>query len=602
MASRVVGALLALMAAALLVVAIVATPWWSGHPTFNGAVIHAKEITISPLGARGCNTGGDGACMSIPADATFETIGMVTTGAAGLLALACLALGVLAMIDHPRRKSFAVFAIVGAIVAGGLAVILVMIGPQIRTDAPLPLATGLFVFFGGVAAALATSVVSMRAREAPRRKSMPARSTPMPIAPSPGALDVKALLQEDGLRPTSLGPEPMLGRGSPVHSPGGALPGPSGPLGAVAGTGPQQPLFTSAPQLRPLYEMPGNRGLRPSPPMIPLRPPTPIPRDQISAIAGIPTPASLDIQRPVTINANSAPPPPIPATPPPLPPPATPSPETDRDLLGARRGGASQFPKPKTLPPPTRPNRPSVPMPARPIPKPPSTLATAAVPPPPNLTMPATPSIDDDEPFDAMKTYQREKEPPPRPSTPRPPTRLLMEDVSNEGPEWGRTIDTDVAGQAIDEGEAPVETFESPTHESPAFAAKARAPSRQGTRPSSTMETQAAPDDEPAAPNREASARTDLDLPTTRPPTETSTSIEAPPEPPKPEPVVAPEPPKAAEPPKLPISTADKSLPPPSEKQQATSGPSPACPQCEAPMAWVEAHLRFYCKSCKMYF
>jgi len=53
---------------------------------------------------------------------------------------------------------------------------------------------------------------------------------------------------------------------------------------------------------------------------------------------------------------------------------------------------------------------------------------------------------------------------------------------------------------------------------------------------------------------------------------------------------------------KLPISTAPESLPPPTEKQAAASGPSPACPQCEAPMAWVEAHLRFYCKSCKMYF
>jgi hypothetical protein len=53
---------------------------------------------------------------------------------------------------------------------------------------------------------------------------------------------------------------------------------------------------------------------------------------------------------------------------------------------------------------------------------------------------------------------------------------------------------------------------------------------------------------------------------------------------------------------KLPVSTAPTSLPPPSEKQSATSGPKPACPQCEAPMAWVEEHLRFYCKSCKMYF
>jgi hypothetical protein len=53
--------------------------------------------------------------------------------------------------------------------------------------------------------------------------------------------------------------------------------------------------------------------------------------------------------------------------------------------------------------------------------------------------------------------------------------------------------------------------------------------------------------------------------------------------------------------PKLPISTAPESLPPPKDHKQAL-GPSPACPQCESPMAWVEEHLRFYCKSCRMYF
>jgi hypothetical protein len=52
----------------------------------------------------------------------------------------------------------------------------------------------------------------------------------------------------------------------------------------------------------------------------------------------------------------------------------------------------------------------------------------------------------------------------------------------------------------------------------------------------------------------------------------------------------------------LSISTAPDSLAPPSDEQLATSGPSPACPQCEAPMVWVEEHLRFYCKSCRMYF
>jgi hypothetical protein len=52
----------------------------------------------------------------------------------------------------------------------------------------------------------------------------------------------------------------------------------------------------------------------------------------------------------------------------------------------------------------------------------------------------------------------------------------------------------------------------------------------------------------------------------------------------------------------VPISTAPTSLPPPKQAAHVSSGPTPACPQCEAPMAWVEEHLRFYCASCRMYF
>ena len=71
---------------------------------------------------------------------------------------------------------------------------------------------------------------------------------------------------------------------------------------------------------------------------------------------------------------------------------------------------------------------------------------------------------------------------------------------------------------------------------------------------------------------------------------------------PVPLPPVATAPPARDRPmPKLPISTAPDSLPPPKAQKQQT-GPSPACPQCESPMAWVEEHLRFYCKSCRMYF
>ena len=54
---------------------------------------------------------------------------------------------------------------------------------------------------------------------------------------------------------------------------------------------------------------------------------------------------------------------------------------------------------------------------------------------------------------------------------------------------------------------------------------------------------------------------------------------------------------------KAPVSTAPSSLPPPKQLDiDVPTGPTPACPQCESPMSWVEEHLRFYCRSCRMYF
>ncbi len=121
------------------------------------------------------------------------------------------------------------------------------------------------------------------------------------------------------------------------------------------------------------------------------------------------------------------------------------------------------------------------------------------------------------------------------------------------------------------------------------------------------------PDDVPAG--RDKTAHTDRDLPVvpsqpaqapapvlTLFPKTPGRAITATPIPERVAPPVVPAPAPVATPAQPPKSTAPTSLPPPSEPQSTTSGPSPACPQCEAPMAWVEAHLRFYCKSCKMYF
>ena len=50
------------------------------------------------------------------------------------------------------------------------------------------------------------------------------------------------------------------------------------------------------------------------------------------------------------------------------------------------------------------------------------------------------------------------------------------------------------------------------------------------------------------------------------------------------------------------MSTAPTNLAPPKPTAAIASGPTPGCPQCESPMAWVEEHLRYYCKQCRMYF
>lgn len=668
MASRVAGAVLALIAAALLVLSVVAAPWWSGHPKFNGAEIKAKEIGVGPLGATGCNTGGDGACMSVPVDPTFETVGFALAGVTGLLAVTALALAVFTLRAQPRRKTFAIFVIVGSMIAALLAVLLVVVGPKIRTEAPLPFAMGLFVFFGGVTAALGASIFAMRNPPiAPPRAvhpSQPPLHAPVPLSPH-GGLDVHALLADDAaVRPSSPGP---FGRSSApvVPSPGGMLPGPSGPLG--------QPLFTAAPQLRPLYEaMPsqgGTGGYVPQPPQhFPISPPTPVPLDRVAALAGIPTPASIEAQRSVTMASPGAPPPPPPLD------------VTDRDLLGA---AGIHPPRPKTLPPPARSKTASIPpagplVQARPLP----TLANVAVPPPPNMTLAST---SDEEPFDAMQTYQRDDHMPPRsapelppiaqvglppPATPRtgPPTAPPPRGAPSTVPPPPRPAPSTVPPppRAAASNTAPPPFGAASNTAAPKKSAQQKAasiaarvaamgPSRPasptGAKPvvpmpaSSRIQTprpavvkppedvsvdtdvsmQAVAedaanetiDDEAMTVGREKVSRTDVELPTVRPPTETAQTL-LPPEPeaeekpteraaPPPPPAVKPEPPPVeakAEPEKakLPISTAPDTLPPPTEKQTAASGPSPACPQCEAPMAWVEAHLRFYCKSCKMYF
>jgi ribosomal protein S27AE len=37
------------------------------------------------------------------------------------------------------------------------------------------------------------------------------------------------------------------------------------------------------------------------------------------------------------------------------------------------------------------------------------------------------------------------------------------------------------------------------------------------------------------------------------------------------------------------------------ETPEPAASPMPACPRCQAPMTWVEAHRRWFCGHCRIY-
>ncbi len=718
MASRVSGAGTALAAAALLAVSLATSAWWAGHPTINGQPRRMQDIFVGLHGAELCNTGGDGTCKAMPLPAGFETIAYAELATTGLLILAVLAMAALVWTRHDRRRTLAKLCVPLVGIAGILAGFLLIQGPS--RQAAVPVGFGMYVFWAGAGLSIIASVLALRELPLPRMQLAPARQSAAAVGglASNPRVDLDALKQEDQLRPSQLRPEPMLGRAPPspgVQSPGGILPGPSGPLGALGGSGPK-PLFASAPQLRPLYEATPNQGgtggfvPRHAAP-IAMAAPAPVPRHQISAHAGIPTPASIQAQRPVTV-AGVAPGSPLPQIP-----------------MAPRGKGPSVAPPPahSSSPSSARPS-PTRPPPARSNP----TLGAAVAPPPPNATLAQPPrpaplqpgrmtgdegkgsDQDDrdqrdrdrrdhdqrdrderdsnegesenetiDREFDAAATYAVDPVPaprkPPAPSVPRRsaapsvPPRSVAPSVPprnaapnvpprNAAPSVPprsaapsvpprsaapsaplrkvpfaaqpatpasllverEEIDTDLQHQAVGEHELPSPSFETSTEESTAFEPPPRspevsvestsmsAPPRPATATATAVTMTNAPppdDDELMTMAREKISITGTDIsiavPGNAPPGPTSSVIDAPLPPrsaaPTPAPIVTP-PPEPAPPAKISMSTALDSLPPPSEKQAASSGPSPACPQCESPMAWVEAHLRFYCKSCKMYF
>ncbi len=525
-----VGMIVALVAAVLLAISIATNAWFSGHPTLDGKRFDRKTANIGLLTANQCNYTDDeeSDCKHLALGGSFAITRYVELGFTGILTLSLLLFAV------TRRKGFAKIVLVAAAAAAVMSIVLLISGPDLKTGGvnSMPLGYGFFLFFGGTALAIGSGVLAMLPQGAPTPRFLAPLPTQQPRPSQPGGFDVHALLAEDSLRPSVVhGPEPMMGR---PQSPGGALPGP-GPL--IPPSGSNQPLFQSAPQLRPLYEATGGAGFTPpsQPVQFPTRGPTPMGHAAVSAALGLDTP------------------PPVVAPPAPkLPPPPT------RTKMMSAAPPIPAIPARRPPPPMTRPPPPSSP-----------TKMSAAVPPPqmPVVPPPQMPRAMTEDPADLLQTADFEKSLGTGDNTDANALPFDSATAENETKAFQSEESTDVGPIDEDLETAARDKIDS-TDESPPAP---REPHARG----SVTEVEFS--------GRPSVSKTDVEL---EPAPRDSSSVISSATPPSP---------------RLPMSTASQSLPPPVEGA-ATAGPSPACPQCEAPMAWVEEHLRFYCKSCRMYF
>jgi hypothetical protein len=577
MASRAVGALFGLAAAILFVVSI-ASPkvvaslpaWWDGHPSIEGKTYDRMDIHVGVLGAARCFDGGAN-CTSLQIDSTFEAIGYAELGVTGLAELLVILLVISIWRVGDRRKGLARVVLVVCMFAGAGTAMLVLLGPDVRaTDQgrtlqiAVPIGTGLFMYWIALAASGTASLLALRVEPEPLRLKPSMAMQPVPTP------DVREMLREqhDSLRPSALGPEPMIG----------APPSPARGM----------PLFDAAPQLRPLYDVQGAAPVAPRV-AVPERAPTPMPRASLRAIAGIDTP-SPNVESARGLEHSAAP----------------------RSGSDAPDSGPIE-PPPPALPPlrvptmPDAPLRPKTQLPARP--KPPS------IPMPP-LARPSQPKLPEKKSAPKLpekKTIAHAVPPPPITEEMPAPMKLSARDIPRLKTDHDDRLETGMREtEAITAVEIDAEAKAAAVAQKRAveLAAKHAAELAQMTEGSntsveamssgsmgravvdiSTAEERALAVDEGLlpGPKGDVGEQTDqVDSPP-RPESraETTNTDEA-----RPTNLMP-----------VPITTAPASLPPPKAAPAAMpSGPTPACPQCESPMAWVEEHLRFYCKMCRMYF
>ncbi|HEY4176360.1 MAG TPA: hypothetical protein VGM90_05995 [Kofleriaceae bacterium] len=581
MSSRLVGAVLALTAAALLATSIVTGALWSGPPTVmtesGSRTIDKKTVHVGLLGAQGCNTGGDGKCQSVELAGAFPAVGYGALGAQALLLLLLLVLAGTSFAKSNSRRNIAKFALIAAIAAAAVVGALVAIGPAFKDGhISVPIGYGMFLFAGAVVATIAASVLAPK--DDPPPKLRPSRTPPqpqpqphLPAPPPQPEFNVEQFFAPEPapLRPSrpSYPPPPMGVNGPMGHgpmAPNGPMFGqsPSGPIGNGS-NGPVDPmaatLMGNGPAAQPNPRPP--IGIGPPPPASPggMLPGPAGPLGASSAPMFGEQPAFSPPQFPPGFGArpegepNTAPPP------------------------GPRTKSTSVVPPPRAKPASIAPPIPGLPSGPR---TKPASLAPLAFKVP---TIP--PFISASSAGPALPGLPPPMTAPPDEST--DPEAKALRPATNTG--MGVNENTDMTAMPVSDEEARA-TMQTPAVDRESVSDLAETTARPKMDPE---EFEATNDIGKLAAAFKAANTADEAVTTPR---RETTGAPAPRRDSKP--AIDDDPDALA---KIPVTTASEDLPPPKE-EKAAPGPQPACPQCEAPMTWVEEHLRFYCKSCRMYF
>ena len=725
MSSRVAGAGLALIAAALLA-AVVATPvlvpaeysLFAGHPTVAGRTRETQEVYVGLYDARLCNSGGDQTCKSGDPIQPFQITGFSVLGAIGVTLLGSVALLGLALANSRRRRGIAIVTRIAGVLALGGSVGLAVQQPFREATIPVsPIGAGLYG--AAILMGLLASVVAGRKPSAVQLRKANRQAPQAPAAPAPG-FDVQAMFagepEPEHRVPESYASDPFAPGADQVPSASSLRPlyGAAPHHGGLATNGPSAPSATngaewggsspyatgatphamafdtqgaptdydahraptqdahamgfqahsaptafdghaphamgfeahSAPTAFEAagpgamgFESGATDGLRRPPPPPPrakapsAAPPSAETRTQPSFVPPMPSP---DPFAPGSFDLSAAYDPP-----PSVMPEGSARSGTDVNLYpGIERNAPSpreRVDTPLAPPPPPIAQAPVIPPPwatdnaafdpaafetghahaletvrfetpmlsslAEPTPPPVSAPPAAASPPPPADAPPA-PSSNPPRVLTPVPTLTpaalTAMLPPPLPRPPRENFSRIDRNPLGPSPAARATVPMP-ARPAAPTARPPIP----PTRPPPPRVAvippavippipaipmiRPIGPGSASRAPASLDDLDDDFDDEPSLGKETISdevnetTNVSVDLPL---PNDVADDLAADAKAPRAKP---------------PMSTAPESLPPPKLDSQA-NGPSPACPQCESPMDWVDEHLRFYCKSCRMYF